>query len=76
MYLLIQTVIIFLLGSTNVFIINKNLNFIITLVIMLIFASLLFKFMLKPGRNIFLSTTDRDHLRNIILQACPPSCKS
>ena len=53
MYMLIQTAIIFLLGSTSVFVLNGNVNFIITLVIMLLFAQLLFGFMLKPGRNIF-----------------------
>ena len=53
MYLLIQTVIIFVLGSTNIFIVNKYLNFLLTLVIMLLFANLLFKVMLRPGRNIF-----------------------
>ena len=53
MYMLIQTAVIFLLGSTHVLVLNKNLNFIITLVIMLLFAQLLFGFMLKPGRNIF-----------------------
>lgn len=53
MYMLIQTAVIFLLGSTHVLVLNKNLNFIITLVIMLLFAQLLFGFMLKTGRNIF-----------------------
>ena len=53
MYMLIQTAVIFVLGSTHVLVLNKNLNFIITLVIMLLFAQLLFGFMLKPGRNIF-----------------------
>lgn len=53
MYLLIQTFIIFILGSTHVLIVNKYVNFILTLVIMLLFAQLLFKVMLKPGRNIF-----------------------
>lgn len=53
MYMLIQTFIIFTLGSTHLFIVNKHLNFLLTLVFMIIFASLLFKVMLKPGRNIF-----------------------
>ena len=53
MYMLIQTAVIFVLGSTHVLVLNKNLNFIITLVIMMLFAQLLFGFMLKPGRNIF-----------------------
>lgn len=53
MYMLIQTAVIFLLGSTHLLITNKNLNFLVTLAIMLIFASLLFKFMFKQNRNIY-----------------------
>jgi iron complex transport system permease protein len=53
MYMLIQTGVIFLFGSTHIMIINKNLNFLITLAAMLIFASLLFKFMFKKNRNIY-----------------------
>ncbi|MFJ7639380.1 iron chelate uptake ABC transporter family permease subunit [Peribacillus sp. NPDC097264] len=53
MYMLIQTAVIFLLGSTHILITNKNLNFLVTLAIMLIFASLLFKFMFKQNRNIY-----------------------
>ncbi|USK74763.1 iron chelate uptake ABC transporter family permease subunit [Peribacillus frigoritolerans] len=53
MYMLIQTGVIFIFGSTHIMIINKNLNFLITLAAMLIFASLLFKFMFKKNRNIY-----------------------
>lgn len=53
MYMLIQTAVIFLLGSTHILIVNKNLNFIVTLAAMLVFASLLFKFMFKKNRNIY-----------------------
>lgn len=53
MYMLIQTGVIFLFGSTHIMIMNKNLNFLITLAAMLIFASLLFKFMFKKNRNIY-----------------------
>ena len=53
MYMLIQTAVIFILGSTHILIMNKNLNFLVTLAIMLIFASLLFKFMFKQNRNIY-----------------------
>ena len=48
-----QTVTIFIFGSTHIMIMNKNLNFLITLAAMLIFASLLFKFMFKKNRNIY-----------------------
>ncbi|MBT2666521.1 iron chelate uptake ABC transporter family permease subunit [Bacillus sp. ISL-4] len=53
MYMLIQTGLIFLFGSTHIMIMNKNLNFLITLAAMLIFSSLLFKFMFKKNRNIY-----------------------
>ncbi|WP_342603417.1 iron chelate uptake ABC transporter family permease subunit [Peribacillus sp. FSL E2-0159] len=53
MYMLIQTGVIFLFGSTHIMIVNKNLNFLITLAVMLIFSSLLFKFMFKKNRNIY-----------------------
>ncbi|WP_285768297.1 iron chelate uptake ABC transporter family permease subunit [Peribacillus sp. SI8-4] len=53
MYMLIQTGVIFLFGSTHILIMNKNLNFLLTLAVMLIFASLLFKFMFKKERNIY-----------------------
>ncbi|WHX91047.1 iron chelate uptake ABC transporter family permease subunit [Peribacillus simplex] len=53
MYMLIQTGVIFLFGSTHIMIMNKNLNFLITLAAMLIFSSLLFKFMFKKNRNIY-----------------------
>ncbi|SNS76721.1 iron complex transport system permease protein [Bacillus sp. OK838] len=53
MYMLIQTGAIFLFGSTHIMIMNKNLNFLVTLTAMLIFSSLLFKFMFKKNRNIY-----------------------
>ncbi|MCK1984885.1 MULTISPECIES: iron chelate uptake ABC transporter family permease subunit [Peribacillus] len=53
MYMLIQTGVIFIFGSTHIMIMNKNLNFLLTLAAMLIFASLLFKFMFKKNRNIY-----------------------
>ncbi|MGE7183821.1 iron chelate uptake ABC transporter family permease subunit [Peribacillus sp. NPDC006672] len=53
MYMLIQTGVIFLFGSTHIMIMNKNLNFLVTLTVMLIFSSLLFKFMFKKNRNIY-----------------------
>ncbi|MGG3498057.1 iron chelate uptake ABC transporter family permease subunit [Peribacillus simplex] len=53
MYMLIQTGVIFLFGSTHIMIMNKNLNFLVTLTAMLIFSSLLFKVMFKKNRNIY-----------------------
>ena len=54
MYMLIQTAVIFLLGSTSTLILNKNLNFLVSVGLMLIFASLLFKLIFKKsGKNIY-----------------------
>ena len=43
LYMLIQTGVIFLLGSTNIFILNKNLNFIVTVGLMVFFSGLIYK---------------------------------
>jgi iron complex transport system permease protein len=54
LYMLIQTAIIFIFGSLSTIVVNQNLNFIITVVLMLIFASLLFKVMFSGEKqNIF-----------------------
>ena len=53
LYMFIQTLVIFLLGSSSQIIINKNLNFAATLILMLIFSSILYKFLfLKEENNI------------------------
>lgn len=54
LYMLLQTTIVFLIGSTSVMIINKNINFGITICTMLVFSSLIYKFIFKRGsKNIF-----------------------
>ena len=54
LYVLLQTSVVFLLGSSSVIISNGNMNFIITIVAMLIFSSLIYKFIFKKGsKNIF-----------------------
>ncbi|WLR58874.1 iron chelate uptake ABC transporter family permease subunit [Guptibacillus hwajinpoensis] len=54
LYMLIQTVIIFLFGSMNFLILNKNINFLLSVVLMMVFASLLFKLLFrKEGQNIY-----------------------
>ncbi|MBA9026866.1 iron chelate uptake ABC transporter family permease subunit [Peribacillus huizhouensis] len=55
MYMLVQTGVIFVLGSTNIAILNKNFNFLLSVAFMLLFASILFRFMFKneKGRNIY-----------------------
>lgn len=47
LYILIQSLVIFFLGSTSVFIANENLNFFLTSGLMIVFSILLFKSMLK-----------------------------
>ncbi|MCY8441934.1 petrobactin ABC transporter permease YclO, partial [Bacillus spizizenii] len=54
LYMLIQTGIIFLFGSANIVIMNKNINFIISVLLMILFSLVLYQIMFKgEGRNIF-----------------------
>lgn len=54
LYMLIQTGIIFLFGSANMLIMNKNINFIISVLLMILFSLVLYQIMFKgEGRNIF-----------------------
>ncbi|MEG7336492.1 petrobactin ABC transporter permease YclO [Bacillus sp. 0102A] len=54
LYMLIQTGIIFLFGSANMVIMNKNINFIISVLLMILFSLVLYQLMFKgEGRNIF-----------------------
>lgn len=54
LYVLLQTTVVFLLGSSSVIISNGNINFIITISAMLIFSSVIYKFLFKGGnKNIF-----------------------
>lgn len=43
LFLLVQTLVLFLLGASSIFLINAKLNFVLTVVLMLIFSSLLFR---------------------------------
>lgn len=51
LYLLLQTVIIFTLGSTHVIVVNKQLNFILSVAVMVIFALLLYQVLFKSGKR-------------------------
>lgn len=54
LYVLLQTSVVFLLGSSSVIISNGNINFIITIAAMLLFSSLIYKFLFRTGsKNIF-----------------------
>lgn len=54
LYLLIQTFIIFAFGSTSLIVMNKNLNFGLSVGLMIIFAGVFYKVLFKrEGRNIY-----------------------
>lgn len=54
LYVLLQTTIVFLLGSSSILITNGNVNFIITIVVTIAFSALLYKFVFRKGtKNIF-----------------------
>lgn len=54
LYVLLQTSVVFLLGSSSVIISNGNINFIITISAMILFSSLIYKFIFKKSsKNIF-----------------------
>lgn len=54
LYVLLQTSVVFLLGSSSVIISDGNINFIITISAMLLFSSLIYKFIFKKSsKNIF-----------------------
>jgi iron complex transport system permease protein len=51
LYLLLQTVIIFFLGSGHMLIVNKQVNFLLSVAIMIVFALILYKFLFKKGNQ-------------------------
>ena len=51
LYLLLQTVVIFFLGSSHVTIVNKHVNFILSVTAMIVFALLLYQFLFKSGKR-------------------------
>ncbi|WP_210470911.1 iron chelate uptake ABC transporter family permease subunit [Sporosarcina sp. 6E9] len=51
LYLLLQTVGIFFLGSSHVTIVNKHVNFILSVSAMIVFALLLYQFLFKSGKR-------------------------
>lgn len=51
LYLLLQTVVIFFLGSGHVTVVNKHVNFILSVATMIVFALLLYRFLFKSGRQ-------------------------
>lgn len=54
LYMLIQTFLIFFFGSTNLTVMDKQFNFILSVALMILFAGLLYKFLFKrEGQNIY-----------------------
>ncbi|WP_144463189.1 iron chelate uptake ABC transporter family permease subunit [Siminovitchia fortis] len=51
LYLLIQTFFIFFLGSEHITVVNKQVNFLLSVVAMIIFALLLYRFLFKKGQQ-------------------------
>ncbi|WP_066069031.1 iron chelate uptake ABC transporter family permease subunit [Neobacillus soli] len=49
LYLLLQTVIIFFLGSAHLIVVNKQVNFLLSVAVMIMFALLLYRFLFKKG---------------------------
>jgi iron complex transport system permease protein len=54
LYLLIQTFLIFVFGSMNLLVTNENMNFLISVGLMVLFAGLLYKLLFRgEGQNIY-----------------------
>lgn len=53
LYLLTQTFIIFVFGSTNIAAADKNINFLISVGLMVIFALFLFRILFRKGQKIY-----------------------
>lgn len=51
LYSLVQTIVVFVFGSTSLFMVNKTLNFLVSATLMVILAMILFKVVLKKGKN-------------------------
>ncbi|WP_342506815.1 iron chelate uptake ABC transporter family permease subunit [Sporosarcina sp. FSL K6-2383] len=51
LYLLLQTVLIFFFGSGHMMIINKHVNFVLSIGAMIVFALLLYRFLFRGGKQ-------------------------
>lgn len=54
LYQLMQTFIIFFYGSTSITVVNQNLNFVLSVVLMIVFALVLFHILFKRDHNVYL----------------------
>ena len=53
LYLLIQTVVIFMVGPTTLTMMNNHIHFLMTVGIMILFSGVLYKVMFRGGRNVY-----------------------
>lgn len=51
LYGLVQTLVVFIFGSTSIFMVNKTINFLLSASLMVTLAMILFKVVLKKGNN-------------------------
>ncbi len=51
LYVLIQTGLVFIIGSTSPLLANKSINFFITVILMIIFSGILFKSLFRKDKN-------------------------
>ncbi|GKV54889.1 putative ABC transporter permease protein YclO [Sporosarcina sp. NCCP-2222] len=51
LYILLQTVVIFFLGSSHITIVNRHVNFILSVATMVVFALILYRFLFKRGKQ-------------------------
>jgi len=51
LYMLLQTAMIFALGSSHVTVVNKHVNFLLSVLAMIVFALLLYQFLFKSGKR-------------------------
>ncbi|KIL42686.1 iron chelate uptake ABC transporter family permease subunit [Jeotgalibacillus soli] len=54
LYMLLQTTVIFLIGSQSATIMNKNVNFLLSVIVMVLFSGILYRLLFKrEGQNIY-----------------------
>ncbi|GGD83950.1 iron chelate uptake ABC transporter family permease subunit [Paenibacillus nasutitermitis] len=54
LYMFIQTLVVYVFGSMSLPIVNKNFNFLLSITLMMLFVSILFRFLFRrEGRNVY-----------------------
>lgn len=75
LYMLLQTVLIFFLGSGHITIINKQVNFLLSIAVMVIFALLFYKLLFKKDNQPIYFLLLIGIILGTFLAASQPSCK-